>query len=51
MAGNPVTRRRVSDVADVEMAGQEDIGAGIGELAHGHIGAADEMFVAMRLGR
>ena len=36
MSRNPVALRRVADVADVEVTGKEQIGAGGRELRHGH---------------
>ena len=51
VTSDPIAGRGVSNVTDVEMAGEEHVGAGIGELPHGHVGAANQMLVAMRLGQ
>ena len=45
MAFDLVAGRRVADVAGVQMAGEEHVGAALGEDLHGHVGPAHDFRV------
>ena len=46
---NLVSLGAVADVAHVQVAGEKDVGAGGRQLLHRHVGAADQMLVAVPL--
>ena len=51
VAGNLVAFRRVADVADVQMSGEKQVGANLGELRHRDLRAADEVLGAVGVGQ